>query len=227
WTDQVLQEFNSIFQQAAMLGITVVAAAGDRGASDGVTDGQTHVDFPASSPLVLACGGTSIKVSDKSISAEVVWNNGESGATGGGVSDVFPRPVWQSGVNIPPGKNGRSGRGLPDVAAHADPRSGYYAHVHGQSMIFGGTSASAPLWAGLIALINQGVGHNVGYINPVLYRTIGPAGVLRSITEGNNGIGNVKGYAASPGWNASTGWGSPNGSKLLQAFRALPASARE
>src|SRR5262249_46448489 len=122
WTDQVLQEFNSIFQQAAMLGITVVAAAGDRGASDGVTDGQTHVDFPASSPLVLACGGTSIKVSDKSISAEVVWNNGESGATGGGVSDVFPRPVWQSGVNIPPGKNGRSGRGLPDVAAHADPR---------------------------------------------------------------------------------------------------------
>ena len=204
-----------------------MAAAGDSGVTDGVNDGQAHVDFPGSSPWVLTCGGTRITVSGGKITSEVVWNDAAGigfGATGGGVSAHFPKPNWQAHVNIPTDSQGHVGRGIPDVAVAASPESGYRVIIDGQAVVLGGTAAATPFWAGLIALINQGLGHNVGYINPVLYTKLGPAGALRGITEGNNGEKGVKGYSAGPGWNAATGWGSPDGRKLLQAFQSLGTS---
>ena len=209
---------------ASTLGMTVVAGAGNQGVTDGVKDGEDHIDFPASSPYVLAVGGTRLVRSGGKITSEIGWNDRSGGATGGGFSALFPSPDWQSGVNIPARKDRKTGRGIPDVAANASPESAYLVVIHGsifrQTTQVGGTSAGGPLWAGLIALINQGVGRNVGYINPLLYKKLGPDGVLRDITAGDNGTDGVKGFAAGPGWDACTGWGSPNGRKLLAAFRS-------
>jgi len=209
-------------QAAAAVGVTVCVACGDNGSTDGVTDGSDHVDFPASSPYSLACGGTSLVLSGKSISSEVVWNDLStgSGATGGGVSTTFAMPTWQSGVNVP-AAGGFSGRGLPDVAGDADPATGYQVLADGSSITVGGTSAVAPLWAGLVALLNQSLSQPVGYLNPSLYQTIAlEAGTLNDITSGNNGD-----YSAGPGWDACTGWGSPNGAGLLQALAAVATPA--
>jgi kumamolisin len=208
WTPQAMQAFDQAFQAAAALGITVCCAAGDDGASDGVSDGQRHVDFPASSPFALACGGTRVIASGSSLSSEVVWNDGPSGgATGGGVSRVFAKPAWQTGANVPPAPSAGGGRGVPDVAADADPATGYDVRVDGSDTVIGGTSAVAPLWAGLVALLNQLKGRPVGYLNPKLYSG---AAAFHDIAEGNN-----NGFSAAPGWDACTGLGSPIGSKLL------------
>jgi kumamolisin len=103
----------------------------------------------------------------------------------------------------------------------ASPKTGYAVLIDGQKLVLGGTAASTPLWAGLIALLNQGLGRNLGFINPVLYSKIGPSGALRAVTKGDNGIHGVEGYSAGPGWNAVTGWGTPDGRKLLEAFRTV------
>jgi len=207
WTQQAMQAFDQAFQAAAALGVTVCCAAGDNGASDGVNDGQPHVDFPASSPFVLACGGTRVQASGASISNETVWNDGPSGgATGGGVSRIFAKPTWQSSANVPSTGGPTGGRGVPDVAGDADPATGYDVRVDGVDTVIGGTSAVAPLWAGMIALVNQLKGRSVGYLNPKLYAT---PGSFHDITEGNN-----DGFTARPGWDACTGLGSPIGSKL-------------
>jgi kumamolisin len=215
WTDQSMQQFDQAFQAAAALGITVCVAAGDNGSSDGVSDGAVHVDFPASSPNALACGGTTLNASTSSIDSEVVWNNmPNGGATGGGVSEEFPLPSYQANAKVPPSKStGHVGRGLPDVAGDADPNTGYTVRVDGEDTVIGGTSAVAPLWAGLIALLNQSLGHPVGLLNPVLYGTISQAGVFRDITVGTNGD-----YSAGPGWDPCSGWGVADGQKLLQAL---------
>lgn len=226
WTMQALAKFDQAFQTAATGGITVVCAAGDNGVIDGIQDGKAHVDFPASSPWVLACGGTRLTAAKQTVQSEVVWNDGAS-ATGGGISNVFPLPDWQSEAKVPAGIGGHIGRGIPDVAASASPQSGYRVFIGHSERIVGGTAAATPLWAGLIALLNEGLGRNIGNVNRELYSSIGPAGVLRSITEGNNGLYKVKGYSAGPGWNACTGWGSPRGKRLLEALRSgsnLPAA---
>jgi kumamolisin len=207
WTAQAMTQFDQAFQAAAAMGVTVCCAAGDNGSSDGVSDGKPHVDFPASSPFALGCGGTKLAASGQSISAEVVWNaNPTSSATGGGVSTFFPLPAYQKNAHVPPvaGSPGQTGRGVPDVGGDADPASGYQVRVDGQNLVIGGTSAVAPLWAGLIALMNQKLGHPVGFLNPLLFN---------DIVSGNNGS-----YSAGPGWDACTGWGSPIGSKLLMAL---------
>ncbi len=220
WTAQAMQAMDQAFQAAVALGITVCCASGDNGSSDGVTDGKAHVDFPASSTYALACGGTRLEAANNTVSSEVVWNESTSSATGGGISDVFGLPTWQANANIPPSINDkRVGRGVPDVAGDADPQTGYQIRVDGQDVVFGGTSAVAPLWAGLIALINQQRGKPAGYLNPVLYQNYAKlmqANALRDVTSGNNG-----GYAAGPGWDACTGLGTPDGAKLLSAFSAL------
>lgn len=227
WTGQALQNMNQIFQEAANLGVTIFCAAGDNGSNDGaITNGtkgdkRAHVDFPASSPYVIACGGTHIDVVNNNISQEVVWNDGANGgATGGGVSDQFALPAYQQHANIPASVNSNHhvGRGVPDVAANASPSSGYDVRVDGQEAAFGGTSAVAPLWAGLTALLNQALNRPVGYLNPVLYRLANRA-VFRDITTGNNDITKTGGYTARPGWDACTGLGSPNGIKLLDALQ--------
>ena len=172
WTAQARQVLDAACQDAAALGITVLAAAGDGGSTDGGTDGEAHCDFPASSPHVLACGGTRLTVdSSGAIAEEVVWNDGTAGgATGGGVSDLYPLPSWQSAVGVPQNANsGAAGRGVPDVAGNADPASGYQVLVDGSSAVVGGTSAVAPLWAALVARLAQQAGRPLGLLQPVLY----------------------------------------------------------
>ncbi|WP_371826334.1 S53 family peptidase [Alicyclobacillus fastidiosus] len=222
WTTQAMQAMNSAFQDAAALGVTVCCASGDDGSADSVDDGEVHVDFPASSPYVLACGGTRLTGSNGTIESEVVWNDGANGgASGGGVSDVFALPSWQANANVPPSANpgGHVGRGVPDVAGDADPATGYQVLVDGQQLAIGGTSAVAPLWAGLIAIANYTLGHPVGFLNPILYGLPSDAGAFHDITSGNNDVnGSTEAYQARPGWDACTGLGSPNGAKLVSAL---------
>ena len=195
------------------MGVTVFVAAGDNGSSDGVTDGREHVDFPASSPHVIACGGTRVVSSNGTISEERVWET--NGATGGGVSGAFELPSWQQDANVDRSANPPygTGRGVPDVAGNADPETGYRVRVDGQDLVIGGTSAVAPLWAGLIALANQKLGHPVGFLNPTLYGSDALRMTFHDITNGSNGA-----YGARAGWDACTGLGSPAGRKLLTAL---------
>ncbi|SIS93199.1 S53 family peptidase [Alicyclobacillus vulcanalis] len=221
WSSASLSAMNRAFLDAAALGVTVLAAAGDSGSTDGEQDGLYHVDFPAASPYVLACGGTRLVANGGTLERETVWNDGaDGGATGGGVSQVFPLPSWQEGANVPPSANpgGGSGRGVPDVAGNADPATGYEVVIDGQTTVIGGTSAVAPLFAALVARLNQKLGKPVGYLNPTLY-ALPQADVFHDITQGNNDIANqARIYQAGPGWDACTGLGSPIGVKLLQAL---------
>jgi kumamolisin len=208
---------------AAALGVTVTVAAGDNGSSDGQSGGGSHVDFPASSPHALACGGTSLHGNPTTgvISSETVWNDGASGgATGGGVSDTFTLPSWQAAAGVP-APAGPAGRGVPDVAGCADPATGYQVRVDGQSTVIGGTSAVAPLWAGLISRLVQSTGKPFGLIQPLLYTGVTAGAVapgFRDITSGSNGA-----YAAGPGWDACTGLGCPEGSSLLTTLGGAQA----
>jgi kumamolisin len=223
WTQQAMTSMDSAFQSAAAMGVTVCVAAGDDGSTDGVTDGLNHVDFPASSPNVLACGGTDLVASGNTITSETVWNElaNNEGATGGGISDVFALPSYQSSAGVPPSANpgGHVGRGVPDVAGDADPSTGYVTLVDGQSGVIGGTSAVAPLWAALIALINQSVGKPAGFINPTLYQNSSTAKDFNDIASGNNGA-----YSAGPGWDACTGLGSPIGNQVAGVLGASAVS---
>ncbi len=215
WSAQAMTSFDQTFQSAAALGVTVCCASGDNGSGDGEADGKAHVDFPASSPYALGCGGTKLTIAGNAISNEQVWNEGTSSATGGGVSDFFPMPAYQSTAGIPPSANDskHTGRGVPDVSADADPATGYDVRVDGQEFVIGGTSAVAPLWAGLISLANQKLGHPVGFLNPLIYGSLVGAGSFQDVIMGNNGA-----YSAKQGWDACTGWGTPNGSNLLHAL---------
>ncbi|MDQ2842150.1 MAG: S53 family peptidase [Acidobacteriota bacterium] len=219
WTQQSQAAMNATLQDAATLGVTVTVAAGDNGSSDGSSDGKLHVDFPAASAYALACGGTTLNGSGSTISSEVVWNevaNGE-GATGGGVSTVFALPSYQASAKVPaqPQTN-FAGRGVPDVAGNADPSTGYQVLVSGQNVVVGGTSAVAPLWAALVALLNQQIGSPAGFLNPKLY-PLGEAD-FHDITSGNNDDSGLGYYSAQAGWDACTGLGSPNGAALLSAL---------
>lgn len=230
WSTQGVNSLEQALQDAALLGVTVTVASGDNGSSDGVADGLAHVDYPASSRYALGCGGTHISTtSNEVITSEVVWNDGtKGGASGGGISNLFPLPTWQDGAGVPPSANpgGRVGRGVPDVSADADPSSGYVVRADGMKFPVGGTSAVAPLWASLVALINQsaaGSGRKpAGYVTPSLYDAVSYAsGAFHDITQGNNGA-----YSAGPGWDACTGLGSPNGAVLLQQILGSSPSKR-
>jgi kumamolisin len=221
WKGDIVKKMNQVLEAAANRGITVVVASGDHGARDEATEKRLRVDFPASSPWVLAVGGTKL-VSLGSGFTEVAWNDAEFlGASGGGVSEVFEQPKWQSHIRVPHSLSTRTGRGVPDVAINASTMSGYRLVIHGVYGDIGGTSIGAPMWAGLIALLNQGTGRNLGFFNPLLYEKLGPQGVLRSVISGHNGIGELSGYCAGPGWNAVTGWGTPDGTRLLEALTSL------
>lgn len=230
WSPAAIDHVNQSFLAAAQLGITVCVSTGDDGSEAQVKDGHAHVNFPATSPYVLAVGGTTLharkSAKGQSSLTEVVWNDGPGSGTGGGVSDVTQVPSWQEGKvprSINPGNF--AGRAIPDVAANADPNTGYLTMSGGQLGVVGGTSASAPLWASLITRINALLGARVGNFNALLYSKIGPAGVLRDITSGNNDTdGLLDGhFPAGPGWDACTGWGAPDGGKLLNALKS-PAS---
>jgi kumamolisin len=208
WTDQAIAAMNSAFADAAGFGVSVFAASGDRLAGDGINDGKPHVDFPASSPGVVGCGGTRLSAGAGRIADELVWNSNGAG-TGGGISTRFPVPAFQNGIALP-----ASGRGVPDVAADADPNTGYRIVVAGAVETIGGTSAAAPLWAGLFALLNESRSKPIGAPHATLYAH---AAAFRDVTEGDN-IENGYGYAAGPGWDACTGLGTPDGAALMKAF---------
>jgi kumamolisin len=225
WTAQGRAAMDAAMADAAALGSTVCAAAGDNGSSDGVGDGQPHCDFPASSPHALGCGGTRLSADPATgvISSEVVWNETAAGggAGGGGVSDQFARPSWQASAGVPPRAGGTAagggGRGVPDVAGNADPATGYQILSDGTAQVVGGTSAVAPLWAALIARLAEAAGTRFGLIQPALYAGVSPGADVpgfRDITSGSNGA-----YAAGPGWDACTGLGSPDGTALLARLR--------
>ncbi len=221
WTAMGVQQVNQVFEAASAKGITICCASGDDGSSDQVSTGA-HVDFPASSPFVLGVGGTKLVASSgtpQTIASEVVWNETmqSEGATGGGVSAVFTKPSYQNTVNVPPSANPPHsiGRGVPDVAAVADPETGVVVmHVDGKQLEpIGGTSAAAPMWAALVARLNQGLAANSGFLNTLIYASQFPKNAFHDITSGNNGA-----YKASTGWDACTGFGTPDGEAMLQAL---------
>jgi len=226
---QVSQQFfdgmNEAFNDAAQMGVTVLVAAGDSGSPDmdpSDWDGKPHADFPASSQLAIACGGTKLMGSGTVVKSEVVWNEGQRGGGGGGVSNAFGLPPYQAKAQVPKNPKGKKGRGVPDISGVADPATGYQVFLDGKSAVFGGTSAVAPLMAALLARINQRLvaksGKTAGFVNPLLY---GPAAsAFRDITSGNNDIyQKLKGkYAAGKGWDACSGLGVADGAKLLAAL---------
>jgi kumamolisin len=226
WSQQSLTEFNTLLEDAATLGVTVCIASGDNGSTDGVTDNLQHVDFPASSPFALACGGTKLTATNNKYSSEVVWNETaqQEGSSGGGVSDFFAKPAFQSSANVPVSVNPGhfAGRGVPDVSGDADPVTGYDVFVDGQASVIGGTSAVAPLWAGLTACINQILGKKIGALSSLVYTQIAPvAGTFHDITNGNNGA-----YSAGLGWDPCTGWGSPVGSAIVSALTGTKTAGK-
>ena len=210
WTQQALDNFNEAFKSAAALGVTICVASGDSGSRDGETDGKVHVDFPASSPYVLACGGTKLEVANNKVTSETVWHESFDSASGGGVSTYFPLPDYQANANVPTELDTQFiGRGLPDVAGNADPDTGYKVLVDGQELVIGGTSAVAPLMAGLLALINEQNKKPSGFIHTQLYTN---PSLCRDITSGDNKTTSANtGYSAGPGWDACTGWGVLSG----------------
>ena len=213
WTEQGRHALDQAFRAAALLGITVCAASGDHGWTDGATGREAHVDYPASSPHVLACGGTRLSEKEGGID-EVVWNNHDGNSTGGGVSSFYDVPAWQRGVRVPPSVNegARAGRGLPDVAGNADPETGWLVGDGVHDHPFGGTSAVAPLWAAFVAQLNQHLGARAGFLNPLLYGL--DRSVFNDVPTGGNGA-----YRARRGaWDACTGHGTPRGRALLDAL---------
>jgi kumamolisin len=227
WSQGALQAIDERFQAVAAIGITVCVAAGDDGSADQESDGGAHIDFPASSPHVLAVGGTML-----SGATDVVWwespgyrTGSGGGATGGGVSTVFARPSWQDVqvASINPGSI--DGRVIPDVAALAGPP--FYDLIFlGQDQPNGGTSASTPLWAALIALMAAVPQQpwKPRFLAPLLYgaaaggQAVGATGCT-DVTSGDNTASTLgKGYSAGPGFDAVSGWGVPNGTALHQAL---------
>ena len=230
WSAAALDAINQRLRAASARGITVCAAAGDDGSGDQMDDQRAHVHFPASSPFVLAVGGTMLDGED-----EVVWWNApgdrsqpRGGSTGGGVSVKFPRPEWQNVriASLNPGAI--DGRVVPDVAALAGP-PGYSLVFDGQPTLNGGTSAAAPLWAALIARIAAaGVGaprKAPAFLAPLLYqksndgRARGPT-AFDDITRGNNTSPQPGfGYDAQVGFDAVSGWGVPTGRRCSRRCR--------
>jgi kumamolisin len=214
WTEQGRHALDQAFRAAALLGVTVCAASGDNGWTDGVAGRVAHVDYPASSPYVLSCGGTRLAVTDDGIE-ETVWNDHDGNSTGGGVSSFYGVPSWQAGARVPRSVNegGAAGRGVPDVAGNADPNTGYLV---GDGLVdhpFGGTSAVAPLWAALLAQLNQRLGSRAGFLNPLLYESVDHA-AFNDIAKGGNGA-----YRARRGaWDACTGHGTPRGHAFIEAL---------
>lgn len=213
-----VRHLEELFTIAAALGVTILCSAGDYGSATTLHDRQLWVDYPASSPLAIGCGGTTLSSLRDTILDESVWNTFANfgQATGGGFSKIFARPHWQSLDVAPltPRIVDGQGRGVPDMAGNANPSTGYLLQVHGKTTVIGGTSAVAPLFSALIARINQSLGKPVGYINPLIYTAKGREKAFYEIVSGSNGT-----YRATSGWDPVSGLGRPIGSGLRDLLR--------
>jgi subtilase family serine protease len=227
---QVFEDFERFYQDAAQQNVTVLASAGDNGSANQGVNPATYypfptVIFPASSPLVTAVGGTSLYAdTNGKYQLETVWNNG-LGAGGGGESQQFSEPLYQKLLPNSAQKALRNYRGIPDVAYNADPNTpiliyvGFFPNPNDNGYYFiGGTSEGSPQWAGIIADANQLAGHPLGFLNLKLYSLaalVGQSQFFHDITIGNNSFNGVPGYAATAGWDLASGWGTPNLGKLV------------
>jgi hypothetical protein len=229
------RQAHQAFEDATQQGVTILAAAGDEGAtnSNDVSNPNSvwpspNVSWPASDPAVLAVGGTLLQLQDESgdYGGEHAWQEGDYGAGGGGLSTVFDEPAYQQ---TQPHQDMFSGkRAIPDVSFPADDFALYSSFLPsslGRSNqqwnnwgIIGGTSLSTPCWAGLIAILNQMRGGPSGDLHAALYSLHGTG--FHDITSGNNSFGGVQGYNAGSGYDLSTGWGSPIANRLLPALIA-------
>jgi subtilase family serine protease len=220
-----LQKWDAFYQQTTTKqGMTYLSASGDKGATDFVDmQGKqlasvATTSFPADEPWVTSVGGTTL-LRQGDTTREVVWNNA-SGASGGGFSRFFSTPAYQQSLSASVQGQLNHRRGVPDVAAVADPTSEMAIYVNGSWGLIGGTSASTPLWAGITAIANQMAGHPLGFLNPALYKIAQSrayAQDFHDVTSGDNtnATTSVQGYPAVAGWDASTGLGSPNAEKLI------------
>jgi len=238
--DSSLLDLRYAFEDAALHGVTVLAASGDTGATNYESDGKTLYPYrvnswPASDPLVTAVGGTQLNLDQagSKITPDVVWNDG-FGASGGGTSAVFSRPLYQIGVSKVVGKS----RGTPDISMTAAVNGGAWVYMSFAGIespgvsnpgwyIFGGTSEATPIMSGIVALADQQARHRLGLINPALYAlgALQKAGVpgtgIVSVTSGNNSFGGVTGYNATAGYNLATGWGTIDAAKFVPALARL------
>jgi subtilase family serine protease len=230
---RVLRNFERTYSRARAQRVTVLASAGDTGSANVKVNGRTFyrfptVSFPASSPLVTAVGGTSLRASNRGrYRSERVWDNAH-GAGGGGISQVFAEPAYQKALPRSDQRLLGGNRGLPDVSWDADPLTSnlvyvsFFPKASEDGYYFGGgTSEGAPQWAGLVADLDQLIGHPLGFLNPVLY-ALGAAGQgFHDITVGDNAFAGVPGYSATRGWDAASGWGTPDVTELLAHLAAL------
>lgn len=217
WTRRTLRLFDEVLAEAAALGVTVCCSSGDDGAFAEKGDRRPGVCFPASSAYVVACGGTSLVGTTAAAIRERGWRDAQ-GASGGGVSALLRRPKWQVAPVMPRKTRQQRGRCMPDVAANGDPASGYRVFVLGGWHVGAGTSAAAPVWAGLVARINQLLGKPLGLFTPWMYRAADgliKTGALRQVRR-------IQGSSALErrGWNRHTGLGVPEGRKLAAAIAA-------
>ncbi|HEX4229896.1 MAG TPA: S53 family peptidase [Bryobacteraceae bacterium] len=214
------RRINRLLQAAALMGVTVCAASGDLTFSNETKDyippghNPKTVSFPGSSPYVLSCGGSHLPLDER----ESVWYEPFRGfqcSTVGGVSSLWEEPKWQSGAGIRDKVGGLTGRGVPDVAGKADLAGGYRLFAGGKDISMGGTSASAPMWAALIANLNAQLKTRLGLVTPLFYSDV-LGGSTHQIHHGTNGV-----WEAGPGWNPCTGLGSPKGTHLLKALQEV------
>jgi len=238
FTKAQVTQMHAILVGAAAHHVTVIGGSGDNGGFSEADFGDTavkEVSPPASDPLVLAAGGTTL---DGNLSAgfyigETAWNGQagfvlSSGASGGGFSHLYARPAYQDGVH-----GISTARGVPDVAGEADPKGGWAFVLTdgGKSRIrpASGTGAAASLWGGLMALADQYAQHDLGFVNPAIYRIARGSGyhqAFHDITTGSNIVNmpypaaGVAGYQAGPGWNPVTGWGTPDAQVLVMLLAA-------
>ena len=232
---QSLLNLRYAFENAYAHNVTVLASSGDNGATDSELNGSTLYpqkvnSWPSSDPLVTSVGGTELYLSASGarISQDTAWNDGY-GASGGGVSGIFPRPAFQNGV----ASVVRSQRGTPDISMSAAVSGAVWVYSSYRPgsvgwQLYGGTSEATPLFAGIVALADQVAGHRLGNINAALYNLAeqnDPASTgIISVTKGDNSFGGVPGYRATPGYNLATGWGTIDAAKFVYALaRSVPA----
>jgi subtilase family serine protease len=223
---QELQKWNTLFQQATtQQGATFFSSSGDEGATDYADLNAQQVanvpttSFAPDSPWVTSVGGTTVLPHGNNTFTERVWNSGD-GASGGGFSRFYPTPNYQKTLPASAQQELQNRRGVPDVAADADPSTGLAIYEDGQWTMAGGTSAAAPVWAGIMAIVNQRAGHPLGFINPALYKLATGSSYnqdFRDVTVGDNHFAptNVAGYSAAQGWDPTTGLGTPKADKLI------------